>query len=563
MIAPSQTAAPRRAPPFSLRGLDPRALLIFAVLVLYVLWPILQVLGESVYARGEGLTMQPWRDFIAEGHHVYAGRSLLVSGASVILAGVFGTALAFLYFRLDFPGRTIFAGLTLLPFTLPPLVGVFAIWTLMGESGLFHKVTKLATEEGFWFEKGFGGVLLVHTYSMFVYFYVLVGGAVASMDESQVEAARDLGAGKLTTLLRVVLPQLAPAFAGASLLVFMTSMASFTAPFFYTAGRPVLTVGIQQALEENETGLASADCVVLAICAAVFLFLVLRFETAIQGGTKGATRRRAKISSPLLRWSLSLFALMLTLVLVLPHISMLYESLVKPGTGFIGVPVEYTLRNYSSIWEVEDAWRPFANSLKSSAMATLAVIIVALTSSWLVIRRDFRGKPLMRLLVMIPFAQPGTVIGIGLLWITRQPNLLTFGAAWRGTLIILAVAYFIRMLPLAYRTIATGLARVPLELEGAARDLGASPRQAFIRITLPLLLPSIIAAATLTFATAMGEFVSSILLYGPGTEPVSVKIDQLRRGPGGIHLAAAYSTILMAMITLTFVLFGRRSRGVE
>lgn len=540
---------------------DIRVVLIFVVLLGYVLWPILQVLGESFYTRGEGLTLKPWRQFAAEGHLVYLWRTLGISFATVLLSGIFGTILAFLYYRLDFPGRAIFSGLTLLPFTLPPLVGVFAIWTLMGESGLFQKFTKLFTEDGFWLEKGYTGVLLIHVYSMFVYFYVLVGGALASLDETQIEASRDLGAGRASTLARIVLPQLTPALAGASLLVFMTSMASFTAPFFYMAGKPVLTVGIQQALEESQTALASADCVVLAVCAAIFLFFIVRFEGTIEGGTKGAARRRAKIKNPLVRWLLTAFASALTLLLVTPHLTLVYESLIKPGTGFVGVPAEYTLRNYASLWEKEEIWRPIANSLQTSAMATLAVLAVSILSAWLIVRRNFRGKGAMRALVMIPFALPGTVIGIGLLWITRQPNVLTWGLALRGTLLILALAYFIRMIPLAYRTITAGLARVPLELEGAGRDLGAGPGQVFLRITLPLILPAIVAAATLSFATSMGEFVSSILLFGPGTEPISVKINQLRMGPGGVQIAAAYSTILMIMITVTFILFGRRARG--
>ena len=105
------------------------------------------------------------------------------------------------------------------------------------------------------------------------------------------------------------------------------------------------------------------------------------------------------------------------------------------------------------------------------------------------------------------------------------------------------------------------LARVPVELEKAARDLGAKPRQAFLRVTLPLILPAVVAAATLVFVTAMGEFVSSILLQSPGVEPISVKIEQLRRGPGGVHAASAYSAVLMLMITTTFLIFGRHTRS--
>lgn len=539
---------------------DPRVLLIFAILIGYVLWPVLQVLGESVWTRGEGATLEPWRQFVEAGHWRYAMRSVWISLATVALSGTLGTAMAFFYFRLDFPGRSLLTGLALFPISLPPLVGVFAIWTLMGEGGAFHELTRLVFKEGFWIEKGITGVLLVHVYSMYVYYFVLIGGALAGFDETQVEASRDLGATRFQTLTRIVLPQLLPAFAGASLLTFMTSMASYTAPLFYMAGRPVLTLGIQQALEDSHFGLASADCVVLTLCAGLFLYLSLRFEHAFQGGTRGAARRSARFPrSPLARAALTGVASLVTLLLLAPHLALLRESLVRPGTGFVGVPAEYTFSNYSRLGG-EEAWRPIANSLQSSGLATSAVLFFTILTAWLIARRDFRGRLLARGLVMLPWALPGTVIAIGLLWITREPGLLTFGAPLRGTIAILALAYFIRMVPLSHRTLAAGLAQVSEELEKAARDLGASPWVAFVRVTLPLLLPAVLAAATLTFVTCMGEFTSSVLLQSAGSEPISVQIDNLRRGPGGVHIASAYSMLLMAMIALTFTLFGRHTR---
>jgi iron(III) transport system permease protein len=395
---------------------------------------------------------------------------------------------------------------------------------------------------------------------MFVYFYVLVGGAVAGFDQTQLDAARDLGAGRWTTFRRIMLPQLAPALAGASLLTFMTSMASFTAPYFYMAGRPVLTVGIQQALEDSAHDLAGADCVALAVCAALFLGLNLRFERAFEGGAKGIGRRRIRTRSAMLRWTLTILALVLTLLMMAPHLSMVRQALVKPGTGFIGKPVEYGVENFLALRQDDRAWRPIAVSLQAASWASLGVILFALTSAWLEARKRFAGKALMRGLIMLPWALPGTVIGIGLLWMTRSPNPLTLGFALRGTVAILALAYFIRLLPLAHRTIHAGLLRVAPELEQAGRDLGASAWGVFMRITLPLILPAVLAATTLTFVTAMGEFVSSILLQGPGTEPIAVKIDQLRRGPAGMQMAAAYSTLLTVMITITFLIFGRASR---
>ncbi len=532
--------------------------LIWFVLLAYVLWPMVMVLRESVWSDTSGFSLAPWREFISKGHGIYALRGAWISIATVALAGVFGTALAFFYYRLDFPGRAIFAALSLLPFTLPPLVGVFAIWTLMAEGGPADRISHALFGVHFWIEKGYSGVLLVHVYSMYVYFFVMVGGALAGFDESQIEAARNLGAGRRTTFLRVVAPQLIPALAGASLLAFMTSMASFTAPYFYMAGRPVLTVGIQQALEESRPGLAAADGVALALIAGVFLILNSKLERIHRGGSKGVARRRTRLASPWLRMTATAVAAVLTLVLLSPQIALVREALIAPGTGFVGKPTEYTFGNFTRLFRDGSTWHPMVVSLKASALATLAILLFSPMTAWIESRRKIIGQGLMRWLVMLPWALPGTVIGVGLLWMTRSPNLLTAGMALRGTALLLALAYFIRLLPLAHRTIVGGFSRVSPEIEGAARDLGANPRKVFLRVTLPLILGALLAAGILTFTTAMGEFVSSILLYGPGEEPVAVKIDQLRRGPAGMQLASAYSVLLTLLIAGTFLLGGAK-----
>lgn len=543
------------------RAGDPRLVLLWVALLGYIAWPALRILLGSIWEPGRGLTGQPWRAFLASGHLVYLGRSLWISLATVVLAGLVGTFFAIVYHRLDFPGRGLLAALTLLPFTLPPLVGVFSIWMLMGEMGPLEAISRRLLGRGLGFERGYGGVLLVHTYSMFVYFYVMVGGALAALDESQIDAARDLGAGRAEVWRRVVLPQLAPALAGASLLTFMTSMASYTAPLFYIPGQPVLTLGIQQALERGESALASTDCVVLIACAMLFLILITRHERQFSGASRGAARRPRPLGSPAIRGVLSVVMGVVTLGLLAPHLMLIRESLVRPGTGFIGVPVAYGLQNYARLMTDPEMWRPITNSLSAAMLATLACGMFGLCSAWAVWRRRPPMRRLLTGLVMLPWALPGTVVAVGLLWVTRQPGWLTGGQAIRNTVWILGLAYFIRLLPLAHRTIAAGYGRVPLELELAARDLGAPPLAVFGRITLPLLLPALIAAMTLVFATSMGEFVSSILLYGPASEPISVQIEQLRRGPGGVHLASAYSVLLMGMITATYITFGRFYRG--
>ena len=158
--------------------------------------------------------------------------SLWLSAASVVLAGAIGVPLAFLFERVDFPGRKLLGMLVALPAVLPPLVGVVAFLFLYGETGFVGRFVQyiFRLDDPPWRLSGPGAILLVHAYSMYVYFYLFCRAALSRLDGAMLEAASALGAGRWRTLVRVILPQLRPAIAGAALLTFMTSLASFSAP---------------------------------------------------------------------------------------------------------------------------------------------------------------------------------------------------------------------------------------------------------------------------------------------------------------------------------------------
>ncbi len=107
-----------------------------------------------------------------------------------------------------------------------------------------------------------GAILLVHAYSMYVYFYLLVRAALVSLDASQLEAAASLGAGRWRTLRRVVLPHLKPALAGAALLTFMTALASFSAPYIFGGGFRVMPTQIVSTRLNGEDQLAMVETIV-------------------------------------------------------------------------------------------------------------------------------------------------------------------------------------------------------------------------------------------------------------------------------------------------------------
>ena len=209
----------------------PGALLLVLLLWLIV-YPLVLVLIEG-FLGPNGWTFDFVRMFFKQRNEAQAlWGSLWISLVSVILAAAIGIPLAFLFGRYDFPGRSVLGWLVALPAVLPPLVGVIAFLFLYGESGFVSLLLQrlLRLEEAPWTLHGAGAILLVHAYSMYVYFYLFTRSGLASLDASVLEAAGSLGAGRWRTLRRVVLPLLYPSLTGAALLTFMTSLASFSAP---------------------------------------------------------------------------------------------------------------------------------------------------------------------------------------------------------------------------------------------------------------------------------------------------------------------------------------------
>ena len=155
-----------------------------------------------------------------------------------------------------------------------------------------------------------------------------------------------------------------------------------------------------------------------------------------------------------------------------------------------------------------------------------------------------RPNPLVAWLdnvLMLPYIVPGIVMGIGFLSaFNRRPFLLT------GTGLIIVLVIFIRRLPYSVRSGATILTQLSRSTEDAAISLGCRPAQAFLRVTLPLILPGVFAGALMSFVTAIDELSSSLVLYVGKTVTMPVRI-YLSVLDGDVGTAAALSTILLAV----------------
>jgi iron(III) transport system permease protein len=540
----------------------PLGLLLAVALGWLVAYPLLLVVVDAFRADG-AWTLSHFGTFLRDPREWEAlWGSLWISLASVVLAAAIGVPLAFVFERFDFPGRRILGGLVALPAVLPPLVGVIAFLFLYGESGIVPRLIAggLGLRESPWRLRGAGAILLVHAYSMYVYFYLFTRAGLARVDASMTEAAASLGAGRWRTLRAVVLPLVRPQIAAAALLTFMTALGSFSAPYIFGGGFRVMPTQILATKLNGNLGLAMVETTALAVLALAALALLRRTQgsAGIAITAKGAAPGVRALRSPLGRTAAAALGWGLAILLLLPHATLLLVSLVPIGTWTTQLfPPAYSLENYAALAREPERLRPLVNSLWMAGVATVGALALAVWAGRAVAQRRVRLARPTETLVHLPWAVPGTVLAIALAttFSVRAP----WAGRWLlvGTALILPLAYLIRNLPVTAGTVLPGFRQLDPSLDEAAASLGAGRLRILARVTFPLLRPALLAGGALAFATAVGDFVTSIVLYTYDTRPISIEIlGALRQYDLGI--AAAYGVVLMLVSAVALGLGTRR-----
>ena len=549
-------------------ALLPVILLLF-VLAGYVLYPLAVTIRQSLLT-GEGLSFANYASLLDpsnKGNMEAVWNSVSVSALSVLFSGVIGTLLAFGLTQIRFPGRTLLARLAVVPVALPPLVGVIAFLFVFGESGILPRTLQhvLGSVTPPVYLDDIAAIVAIHVYSFYVYFYLFVSTALRQIDASVLEAAAGLGSSSWNTFRRVILPELRPSLVGASILTFMASMASFSAPLLFAGGKRFITLLIYNTKLNGDMHLAAAQAMFLTFVAMSF-FVAMQLLSGREvrvGRTKGVPRTGTLPLGKGIRSTLIAAIVLVLVVVLLPLITIIVISFAREGSWTVQIlPAVYTLENYFRLFTDPRVLEPIRNSLAMGLVALVAVILVGVSGAYLITKGVLRRvRTLMDVILTLPYAIPGTVIAVSLILAFNEPNPFSGFRVLVGTFWILPLAYFIRLYPLVVRSTTAALEQLDDALLEAGESFGAGPWRRFRRIALPLIFPGIVSGALLTVISAIGEFVSSILLYTYSSRPISVEIlSQLRTFNFGS--AAAYCVILLVLI-LAIVTFSNRLMKTE
>jgi iron(III) transport system permease protein len=398
--------------------------------------------------------------------------------------------------------------------------------------------------------------------------FLLMTAAFRAMDPALEESALMSGATLPRVLWRVTIRLASPATAAALLILFVRALESFEVPALLglPVGIEVYTSAIYDAIHAypSEIGLASAYGVALLVITSLCVFLNLRIVgrgsryATVTG--KGFRPRVMRIG----RWryvTVAVFLLYVALVVVLPFLVLLWSSLQR----FYSVPTVAALKNltldsYRTVLAYPvigtAVWNSIVLALGSATLIMLATSVLC----WIVVRTKLPGRALLDNLASLPLVFPGLVLGLAIMVCYLALPIGVYGTIW-----IMLIAYVTRFLPYGMRYNTASLLQVHEELEESAAMSGASLATTFGRIVLPLLKPGLIAGWIYIVIVSIRELASSILLYSPGTEVVSVTIWEMWQNGQYVELSAL--GVMMILVLFCFVMvaefFGRRFGVVD
>jgi iron(III) transport system permease protein len=488
--------------------------------------------------------------------------TLTVSVAATVMALVFGFVMAWILTRTNVPGRHLFEQLMAVPYYLTPLLGALA-WSLLGapESGFINQIWRALGGNGHLIDinTAYGIAWVMALFEGSVAF-VMIAAVMKSMDPALEEASQIMGASRLRTMLRITLPLVVPGVLGAAIFVFAEMLGSFAAAL--VLGTPsryyVITTAIYQLIQQYPPKIQVAAAMGVSLFAVMFFMLFLYRRIVMAGSyvtiTGKAFRPRVADIGPLRYVLLGVCLLYLFAAVGLPLITLLYASLQKIAIAFPAAG-NWTLENFRVAVTMNAVRSALANSLLLGfGTATIGVMLMGLLA-WLIYHSRLPASGLIEYVVMFPQAVPRLVFAFGLMWAW-----VVFPIPIYGTLWLLLIAYLTVFLPLGVRTIAGVMLQIDKSLEECAQMCGASWGFRVRTVTIPLLVPGLVAAWLLLFIASVRELGASILLMGPHSKVITPSIVESWFGTSS-ELTAALAliqTLVVAVAMIVLVAVTRR-----
>ena len=515
-----------------------------ASLVLFILWPLYEVLQEGFVTENGMITLQYYREALSKSDNlrtlantIWLG--IFVSTVSTFIGFLFAYADAFM--RIRFKG--VFNMLAILPIISPPFALSMSFIMLFGQQGFVTRTILGLKETNIY---GFEGLATVQVLTFFPVAYLVLAGLLRQIDPALEEAARNMGASRGHIFRTIVLPLVRPGIANAFLLVFIQCVADFGNAMVIGGNYNTLAAQIYMQAMGNYDMKGGTALATVLLTVSVLMFVIQKYwvgEKSYVTVTGKPSRERELTADPLPLFFIGVPCLLISLFILVLYALIPYGSLVN----LWGIDYTPTFKHYQYVIDI--GLKPILDTTWLSLISMPITGILGMVIAFLIVRKKFFGRGLIEFSSLLSMAIPGTVIGVGyVLAYNKEPLVLT------GTATIIVLSFVFRSMPVGIRAGIASLQQIDPAIEEAAQDLGASSFKVFTSVTIPLIKSAFFSGLIYSFVRSMTAVSAVIFLVSASYNLLTVSIMSQVDG-GKLGVAAAYSTVLILIVlTVTGIL---------
>lgn len=479
-------------------------LMLWLMLAAFVVYPLARLLLMAFTADGS-FTLANLRPFIDSWYDRQAAVNSILLGCSVGLAGtVLGFIFAYAVTRLSMPKwlKMAVSAVTLLPLISPPFTSSIALTLSLGPNGILLELLGLGNFNFY----GFWGTFISETLTFFPVAFMTLSTILARIDPNLEDAAYSLGASSFKVFRSVTLPLAAPGIANAFLLVFSCSLADFATPQVLGGHSfPVLPTQAYLQITGMYDFKGGSALSFMLLIPAIAVYVLQRYWVGKKSyvTVSGKAGGRSSVKGPGLMLTSGIVGVV---AFVSVFIMYLYAIILSASMVKIwGINNTLTLEHYEYVFTY--GMKAIKDTLLIACIGTPLGGLLAVLVGYATTRLKVRGSRTLETVSLLNYTLPGTVVGIAyIIAFNDKPIVLT------GTLYILVAAYVFRYSSAGIRNVIAALTQIDPSIEEASRSLGASSVKTFTSVTVPLVLPAILAGMRYLFIHSMTAISATIFL---------------------------------------------------
>lgn len=514
----------------------------------------MSVEGES------GLTLQHFSDILSAKRtwEVFKNTLIMVMGSS-ILATIVGVIFAWLMAYSDIRFKSIIQVGIFMPFIIPSYVSSLAWVQFFGKNGQLDKLLTPFFEE---FQAinlySMEGIILVMGLTTYPLIYLFTVNAFRQIPREAELSARISGASRIQAFRKITLPMALPGLVGGIFIAFLNALDNFGIPAFLgsSANINVLTTYIYQQVigfgptAFNKAAVLSVLLGCIALLGVGIQWLILSKSQRLESQVNDM-QPRYFLGNKRLGVEMGIF-IFFTITSILPLGSLVISPLYKA----IGRPLSFenmTLKNYRFILESTTTKEAIMVSVKLSLVTAIIALIVGTLFAYYRVRKASKLSQMMESAITIPYALPGTVFALSMIFAWMQP-IPGWNPGFYGTATILYIAYFTRFLNLQVRSSVASFQQLDVSIEEASAMSGDNGWVKWKKILIPLITPTVLGGTFLVFLTALTELTVSSLLYSSKSHTIGVSVLSFQQA-GNLRYATAFSSLIVLLILVGYIIW--------